>query len=300
MITTGIRELVKRVVPEASFTPINMQAHDLSWSAAATCDRIIICGNPRFTMSTGNEFWENGMWDLLLDLQRDGRRVIDGWAGSAFPYNEYAPTSAEMAKAIAAFPGRQKRLEQAAQLHGRITRDSTMQLLYENAGAPATLLPCSSWWARDAYGTEGTQAFYDAIVVYQLRGHEWMPEALARVQFLMTQDLPVKIIATTWPDYLWAQEHGFDVELFADVESLLEFFAFSRRVLSFRLHAAIPAASLGCEVAAVSIDSRTDACLPFGIPVVRFTELSQWTPTFATATKPDTAFACETLRAMLL
>ncbi len=40
MITAGIRWLVRQVYPNVSFLPINMQAFDVSWEAARTCETV--------------------------------------------------------------------------------------------------------------------------------------------------------------------------------------------------------------------------------------------------------------------
>ena len=71
LITAGIRYLVRQVVPHPNFIPINMYEYDRSWHAAdACCDVVIICGNPRFTLSEGSAFWEHDMW------HRDRKSVV--------------------------------------------------------------------------------------------------------------------------------------------------------------------------------------------------------------------------------
>src|SRR3546814_19850055 len=52
------------------------------WSAAATCDAAVICGNPRFSVSPDDAWWECGIWSRINELSRSGVRVIDGWAGA--------------------------------------------------------------------------------------------------------------------------------------------------------------------------------------------------------------------------
>lgn len=297
MITSGIRHLVLRVVPQASFVALPMGSSDpVDWMAAATCDVAILCGNPRFTMSVGNAYWENGIWDDLVTLQRGGTRVIDGWAGSAFPFNAFSPRPEEMALAIMFFPGRQARLEQAKEVHGRITRDPTMQMIYERAGARSTLLPCSSWWARRDYGVNVVDRSYDLFIGYRMAGQESTVERLIERKL---GDLPMRVVATTWQDYGWMERWG--AELITDPASLLRLYAGARNVLSYRLHAAIPAASLGCNVVAVSIDSRTDTCQPFDIPVLPFENLDslEVQHRLQTAVPPDEEFVLTTLKGLL-
>jgi len=258
----------------------------------------ILCGNPRFTMSTGNAFWENAIWDELVQLEQRGTRVIDGWAGSVFPANSFSPRPDEMALAIMSFPGRQARLEQAKQLHGRIARDPTMQLIYERAGARSTLLPCSSWWARREFGVEVSgERTHDLLIVYRMLGQEAVVKRLASQ---VMSELPLRVVATTWDDYVWMSTYG-AAELVTDPASLLRLYAGARNVLSYRLHAVIPAASLGCNVVAVSIDSRTDTCQLFDIPVLSFQDLdmSEVLHQLQTATPPDEEFVFATLKGLL-
>jgi hypothetical protein len=300
LLTAGVRWLLRAARPDAAFVSVSMLGDRAEhWRAAAACDCVVVCGNPRFSMSTGVEFWEGALWDRLVDLRRAGVRVIDGWAGSAFPYSDLAPSVDEMAGAIAAFPGRRHRLQQAAEIPHHITRDPTMQRIYETAGIPSTLLPCSSWWAADELGIESVERHCDAVLLYQFQGHAWLPDVLAGVVERMRSDLPVRFIAPTLGDFEWAVGCGLKPELVSDGASLLRLFARARRVLSFRVHCAIPAARMGAEVALVAIDSRSDTVGVFGLPVVRFTDLSEWTPTFAPGLAPDTSAVVKTIEAML-
>lgn len=296
-ITAGIRWVVRCADPTAEFIEVSMlDDRPDDWRAASTCDATILCGNPRFSMSTGLEYWESTIWERLVALDMP---VIDAWAGSAFPFSDLAPTVDEMAVAIGAFPGRSRRLQLAARIPHHITRDATMQRIYEAVGIASVLLPCSSWWAADdlAVRPEPEKRF-DAIVLYRMAGHAWVPDALIAAAARMSDGLPVRIIAPTCEDFEWADPFV-AAELVSDPVSLLRVLAGARRVLSFRIHSAIPAASVGARVAVVSIDSRSTTCDPFGIPAVRFTELAAWTPYFAQATTPDLSIAVATMRGML-
>jgi hypothetical protein len=227
------------------------------------------------------------MFDALLDLPCD---VIDGWAGSAFPHNAYNPTPEQMAQAIRAFPGRMDRLEQAAQFRGRITRDITMQVLYESVGAKSVLLPCSSWWAGAKVPTvEERQE--NAVVLYR------MEEGVADV--VIRRCPGWRMIATTWQDYMWATERGMEAELIADTESLLRIFGTIDQLLSFRIHASIPAASLGCKVVTVAIDSRADTVKQFDMEIVRYDELMDAELNFRKAMPPSEPEVIQTLKGML-
>src|SRR3546814_10493166 len=90
---------------------------------------------------------------------------------------------------------------------------------------------------------------------------------------LQSRMAPCEVIAINWNDYEWAISNGIDATLISDAGSLLRTYARCNMVVSLRVHAAIPAASLGCEVALLAIDSRALITEPFGIPISPFTDL---------------------------
>lgn len=291
MITAGIRWLVRQAVPDAVFVVVNMGRDDpQDWAAAHTCDALIVCGNPRFSMSTDGAWWESGIWDRLLVAQQAGIRVIDGWAGAT---HGHAPevTFDEMAAAVAGFGRNPQSLEVAKQLHGRVTRDRLMQRIYEDAGA--TLLPCSSWWAeRELMWAPAERRPTTAVMLGQ-HDMEW---SLERVLEHLGDAL---VVASTWQDYERFREVGVQSTLIPDAASLLRLYSSCERVLAFRIHAAIPAASVGCAVGVVAIDSRAMTCEEFGLPVIGIDELDSRDPEFALAKKPDDAAVVGVLQGLL-
>lgn len=300
MITDGIRYLVRRAAQDAQFVLIDMLRDNAThWNAAATCDAVIMCGNPRFSVSP-DQWWVAGIWQRLAQLQIAGVRVIDGWAGSAV---ELLPSRdiEQMAAMLFEAPRNSSYLALARLLTGRITRDAVMQRLYERAGAASVLLPCSSWYAANWHHVESEfKGDVDAIVLFAIPGYEWLPEYLRAQQASMAAERLCIFIASTWDDYLWARGVGLDdVVLLPDSESLLRFYARCKRVLTFRIHAAIPAASLGCEVGVVAIDSRVLTCDQFELPKISLTDLLAREPEFACGRAPDEQACVETLKGML-
>lgn len=299
MITAGIRALTRHAMGGCDFIPIDMiddrAAH---WAAAATCDAAILCGNPRFTLSDP-AFWECGIWDRLLQLQAGGVRVIDGWAGSAYSIGT-GKTIDEMAEEIGSLPRNVEYLKTAAAMHGRITRDPLMQRIYERAGIPSTLLPCSSYWVPSQVPTPIERRGRDAIVVVALHGQPQVGHALRAIRKDMSGARPVDVIASTLNDYRWCLAEGMrDAILLPDPESLLERYGRYRNVLALRIHAAIPAASVGCAVHAVAIDTRALTCEQFGIETTAVHALGVTWPEFSTVDPIDPDFSIQTLRGML-
>lgn len=290
MITAGIRALVRDVVANPQFMYVNMLDDTAThWAAAATCDVAILCGNPRFTLSTA-AFWETDIWPRLLQLQAGGVRVIDGWSGSAYRIDS-GKTFDEMADEIGDFPRNAEWLKYAAAITGRITRDRMMQRIYERAGIASTLCPCSSFFAHHELPFQAPQERdRDAIAIADLHGRPGVGRLLHAIRAQMADTRPVDIIGSTWNDYLWALGEGFDdVQLLCDPPALLGAYRGYVNLLAFRIHAAIPAASVGCAVHVIAIDTRAMTCEPFGLPVTELTDLSNFVPTFECAANVSTS-----------
>ena len=88
-----------------------------------------------------------------------------------------------------------------------------------------------------------------------------------------------------------------DIVCIEDPESLLRFYAGVDRLLSFRLHATIPALSVGVKVCNVYMDSRYLTTDIFGIPSVDFTALQDksFIPEFTSCDSPDLDTTIKTL-----
>lgn len=290
MITNGIRNLVLKAIPDAQFLVADMiEDNPVHWAAAATCDVAIMCGNPRFTLSH-DSWWEGPIWHRLLQLQAAGCRVIDGWSGAAHALS--GQSLADMATAIRTLPRNVTYLQYAAAISGRITRDPLMQEIYTQAGVTSVQLPCSSWWAGVRHGRRFRSRC--AVSVLSLPRRWDVAWAIARA-------CPGwDVLASTWEDYLWARGGGLDPILANDPDTLLRMYETYDRVLSFRIHAAIPAAAVGCSMHVVAVDTRAEACAAFELPVTPLEEFVAGAELYyATAWAPDEAAVLATFKEML-
>lgn len=312
MITAGIRWLVRLAVPEARFIVVDMLRDDpAQWAAAKTCDALLLCGNPRFSLSAGTPWWEAGIWQRLNQARAAGVRVIDAWGGACYPHADEYPDLDTMAAELEALPRTQHALAVARLMHGVIVRDALAQRIYERAGIAAELLPCSSWWAAQEFGVEPApwhqvDRRINAVVLTALDGHDWAGpgiETLCANMLALPQSRGGRVVqlATTWADYVWARSVGLQPRLVTDAESLLRIYAQCNAVASFRVHASIPAASLGCAVATLAIDSRARLVCPFDLPWHPFTWLAipDFVPCFAYTAGEPSAPAVQTLRRLL-
>lgn len=287
IITAGVRWLLGQAFPDAAIVRVEMlrdvEGH---WRAATTCDAAILCGNPRITLSE-DSWWEDGILDRLVGLQASGVKVVDGWAGACIGSVETIEGAAER---LLGHPRNRRNMERLAKLSGVIVRDPLMQAVCERAGIHSVLLPCSSWWAARHYGVCAAAEKTTDIVV--------LGPNMPLDGFVVESGF--EIIAPTLGDYDAAMGAGVDAELVGDPHSLLTVLSRARRVLSGRIHSAIPAASLGASVCVASIDSRALTCAPFGIGVIRAGELRQTRgPIFAPAAVPVLSESVADLRKMM-
>lgn len=263
-ITAGIQFLFEKL-GYGPFVQVDMlKDRPDQWEAAKECGLAILCGNPRFSIGNPGDifWWETGIWERLLELQRSGVRVIDGWAGACHPdMSEYLDYQADDLYGILK---NKYSLECARSLSGHITRDRLAELVYSRRGIPARFLPCSSAFAATAFGVVPAEKSRTALILppYGNEAH------VHDVQTILEVNPGMQAVAVTWLDCAWFKEAGIPACLVNDPKSILEFLAGCECVISYRLHAAIPAASLGARVVCMAMDSRPLACEPFGIPIV--------------------------------
>jgi hypothetical protein len=308
MITAGIRQIVQDARRDASFVIVDMlQDHAEQWAAARACDAVILCGNPRFSVSDFDAWWECGIWDRISACMDAGVRVIDGWGGACVGL-DVPDDLDDQVQELLAIPRTRRVLKVARRLHGAITRDPLAARLYRLAGVEEVHeAPCSSWFARWNLGfrwDEHASTVPAAIILLAMRGHEWAPEALQRLAANLADEhgTPAPFVATCWDDYAWAEEVGLQPVLpVMDPQSLLRLYARTERLVSFRIHASIPAASLHRPVCTLAVDTRVSALAPFGLPAQPFTEIRspEFAPRFGEAREPDYSAIVSTMRNLL-
>jgi hypothetical protein len=84
---------------------------------------------------------------------------------------------------------------------------------------------------------------------------------------------PCHVVVHSYADWKWAER--LRPLCLSDPAELLEFYSRVDRMHSFRLHASIPALSLGANVTDYAIDSRCLTLEPFGVASVPFTRFGQ-------------------------
>ena len=255
MITAGIKYLIRQADPDAKFNSVGMfswpKNHDFK-----NYDRLVLCGNPRYDLGS-----KEGAWlyeGLLTKMVKLGIPIIDAWQGTGCPLGGGRESNLDQL-------GDNQRNKNIIQILKRakakvITRDSLTQQLNEMYELDTILLPCSSYWAAKEYNTSVKSIRTEKIVViYRMPGY-------SDIQGLLkTLSRTHRIIATSSYDSEWCESIKLKYELIYDPIELLELYSNCIEVISYRLHAAIPAASLGCNVYAGGIDTRVEACALFDI-----------------------------------
>jgi len=250
MINAGIRHLFRLAVPAAEFVSLPMLRpwDDKHKSTAKTCDYLVLAGNPRYDM--GEHRWlYAGVIDQMLET---GVKLIDAWGGSAVSVgNGKHHDAARLSKN----PRNLEIIERLRKFHAVIVRDHTAQLVNDIVGLESIELPCSSWWAARELGIT-KRGGNERVLIAQNVSH--VSE--------IVQTPGYRVVAINRFDRDFCKDRGIDAELVPTARGLLDIFAGCAEVISCRLHAAIPAASLGCKVGIVAIDTRAETADAFGIP----------------------------------
>jgi hypothetical protein len=236
---------------------------------ARACDALMLVGNPRYDAYSSDGGW---LYAGLLDQMAEaGRPMFDLWAGSGAPYFQGVDQDA---RTLLGLPRNAALVERLRGFAGVIARDDRTQRVNELAGLRSIPLPCSSWWsvadqepARDraCRTVLASEGIGDAPRVAELSAKGW------------------RVVVSRPDDVAWCASFGVRARLLRSPLEHLRCYAESRQLISYRLHAGIPAAALGCEVAVVGVDTRMQACDAFGIP---WSTVGKPVPTPATAVPP--------------
>lgn len=269
LIEHSVRWLLRRADPQAQFLMVSLRSPDRDgWrTLKRQADTVIWCGNPRLNDSDVGQYCDFGVWRPLLKAIDAGVMFIDAWAGSSYPYapldtfeQRYARLAANV-KNVAIL-----QWEKRAALV--IARDRLAEHLLARH-ANTVRFPCSTWFARKYWRIEPGPKTQNAIIVRRLPGHpEVVRTALAAREALTAAQKPVILAAHNVADVDWYRRHGCKepILVLCDPETLLRFLAITDKLLSWRVHASVPALSLGTQVANVEIDGRAAVLDEFGVP----------------------------------
>ncbi|MBA7472751.1 hypothetical protein ES707_08083 [subsurface metagenome] len=276
MITAGIITLLKKTSPNIMFSYIDMMKPDPQGFEAArkTADLVVVCGNPRFNLTEETTYWDNELFIHLKALAKKGIRIIDGWAGSAYPL-PIKPRS-QMVADLLKIQKNQRMIDTLRSFSMVIARDQSTQDILDRSNVPVAYLPDCSFWARQYYTIFHEDKTINAIIVFRSDGNPQIVWSIQRIQQKLNEELPCYVICINNPDYKWYTDTAGRNSRIIKINSpaaLLKTLATAKRVLSVRVHLSIPAVSVDCQVAHVSVDSRSLTLEPFKIPTFPLDEL---------------------------
>ncbi|QDV50064.1 polysaccharide pyruvyl transferase family protein [Gimesia fumaroli] len=311
LITDGIKHLISKADPEAVFFNVNMLRHDEAiWRyVREAADVVVFCGNPRFNVTEETEYWDWDVWDVLKSIRKENILIADLWAGasfteashrsaaeraSTFVSGVFSKPASEMASEILKLRKTKAILEYEQDVDLKIARDQVAYELLKQSGENAHLLPCSSWWAQAYHQVEPQPKNYHCITVADLHIGEWAPllPAVKKLQSQLSQDKPTYVLAHALREYQWIRSRCPELENVVCIynhKDLLNFYGKVDKLVSCRLHASIPALSLGAQVCHLATDSRALTLREFGVEATPFTRIAEpdFKPEFQTTSGPD-------------
>lgn len=277
-ITHGCKYLIKQADPDAMFLHVSNTMHqqadwDLVYHQA---DCLVLAGNPLYDTSETRVYWNSGIWEHVDKARALGIPIADLWGYSAHALP--SPALDTMAQAMLSTTRTKDLLEIQAHFKLVITRDLCAQLVASSMREDVDALPCCSYWAHRYFNIEPKRPTFNAVVLRFMPGQEWILKPLQELSLLLSKEKPTFLICPNNRAYWWAKEHlHHPGHLFCiyDPASLLDFYSRCDKVISIRLHASIPALSLGCRVINLSIDTRSQTLDLFNIPSVPYTALKE-------------------------
>lgn len=293
IITAGARALLRRAFPLAKILPLEMmEERPKQWVTAKTCDVLILCGNPRFWLCEEGTWWDTGIWHRLLECQRHGVVVIDGWAGACYPLP--LKHMGDMTFEIATLQRTLDLTPIVRQISHHISRDTLHQAVYAHMGVPTKELPCPSIWCHDYYNVPlQKNRTRRAMILHDIHRAPWLPDWIAYWSNLCTP------ITLSEHDYDQANRQGIASEYIYDPESLLMFLSHCDEVISFRVHGTVAAIAMDCAVAHIAMDSRSMMLKAYQLPTIELPLLEDKTPICMKGRIPDMGESIQVLRQMV-
>jgi len=275
-ITHGIRHLIRLADPGAlCFEASLFSYHEKHWQVMFDqADAIFLCGNPRYDRSNQPHFWVSEIWQHFAKARTLGILTGDLFAGSASPLPLDSP--AEDAKRLMSYARNKTTAAEQGKLHILVTRDPVAQLIAGSSHKDALLAPCSTWWAKDWLGIAPRKKTHNAIVIPALHSSGPLIRAMADLAKEINNNLPTFLVAHCANEFALLNDilpQAPRKICLSDPASLLAFYAGCSHVISARLHATIPALSLGAFVCPIAVDGRSLSLLPFGVSSIPFPRL---------------------------
>jgi len=268
--------MIRLVDPDALFFDLSIFSHDpLNWAVMLDqADAVFLCGNPRFDRSNYPHFWVTELWDHFADARAHGILTGDFFAGCASPLPLDAPQTES--KLLLTYPRNAATARAHASLDALVCRDRSSFLISDSPSFSPLLFPCSTFWASSYFGIKPFMKTHNAVIIPSLYVSKDLIRSLRSLVKRIPNDLPTYLVAHCRSEFLMLREllpDYYPSIILSDPESLLRFLSTCDHLISCRLHASIPALSLGCKLLHVAVDSRSRSLDLFNVPYVPMTSV---------------------------
>ncbi len=276
LIAYGTRYLIKQADPQAFFIPVSNIKHsqpawDILFDQAAS---VVLPGGSLYDPSNISVYWNDTIWKHISAAQDQGIPFADLWGYSSYPFP--AKPIKEAAAEILSQPRTTRTLNVQRKAALVITRDALAHHIASTVRSDVQTLPCASFWSPNFFNIKPSKPLYNCVSVFPITRDKWFADALYHIAQHLAKDKPTFLICNTDPEYQWLRSfypHMPEIKCLYDPSSLLDFYSRCDKIVSARLHAAIPAFALGCKVIYLAFDSRSLALQSFGIPSIPYTDL---------------------------
>jgi len=276
LISYGLRYLISMPDPHAIFLSVsNTNYLERDWRLLLDqADCLILSGGSLYDPNDISTYWNDFVWEHVSTALSHNIPFADLFGYTSYPF-PLLPIDQVIAD-ILSQPRTQRVLAVQRNSTLIVPRDSLTQRIASTVLPDVQALPCSSFWSPDFFNIKPSPPKYNCITVSPIVTDRWFADALFSIYKLLSLELPTYFIFHSHPDYYWF--HSLYPELtnytcLYDPVSLLTFYSMCDKVVSTRLHAAIPAYALGCKVIYFSFDSRSFALEQFGVHSVPYLEL---------------------------
>lgn len=275
-ITHGCKYLIRQADPEALFLPVSNTQYDSGdWKILfKEADCLVLAGMPLYDLGDVRVYWNYDIWEHINTARSLGIPIVDLCGYSSCPL----PGAGDevMSSKILPTERTQRLLKIQSKFKMVLTRDTCAGMIASTVVPKVEVLPCCSFYAHKFYGTQRAERRFNAVIYRFLPGQEWVVKALYEVALRLSEERQTYLVFHNKHAYWWAKARlpeSAKLICIYDPESLLRFYARCDKVVSIRLHASIPALSLGCRVLNVSIDTRSNALDQFGVSSTQYPSL---------------------------
>lgn len=277
-IRWGARYILNLFDPDAIIMPLSDANKDPAAWDTMRHQKSILCLSaiPHYFISDVKCFWDWTIWDLAAAALNAGHTVIDlaGYSKLNLPPTDHQTATSS----LLAHPRTHRTLNVQKRFAIIITRDLLSCHVASTINPASYHLPCTAFFAKQYAHTPPGAKYYNVVTLRRIDSSPWTTTRLAEIAQQHMSDLPVRYICHTLRDYDYCRPHLptlADCHLVYDPATLLNIYSHTSRLLSLRLHASIPAISLGAQVCNIALDTRSAALTDLGVPCQTLAHLAR-------------------------